>query len=383
MKTLSKVIGGIILGLLLVVIPATIVMAETEGDWEFTVANGAVQITGYTGTSAIWTIPEKIDGMNVTSIAASAFRGNQLVEELTIPRYMLTVGVYAFENCSALTTINFNATHCNEMDGACVFKDSNSIKTINIGKNVGYLPWGSFDGTAVEFVEIPDSVTEIASYAFHKCEKLKSVKLGKKVTDIGERAFSDCTILEKVTLGNKVVSLGASVFENCSSLKKIIIPDTVVKMRNNMFNGCTDLKKIRFVTTKDFDIINTFFLTEDTKAVLYCIKGSVVDKYADWFDIDVKYILSKPSIKLASKAEKVTVSWNKVTGATGYEVYRAVKKNGAYTLAGTVKGNKNVSYTDSDVETGKKYYYKVMAVSSKDDYLYSLYSSQKNIVVVK
>lgn len=59
--------------------------------------------------------------------------------------------------------------------------------------------------------------------------------------------------------------------------------------------------------------------------------------------------------------KSVTVSWNKKEGVTGYQVYRATSENGKYTNVYTVKGAKNVTFTDKNVKTGTKYFYKVVA----------------------
>ena len=357
------------------------VKAETEGEWEYTISNGAVTITGHTGASTVWEIPEKIGEMKVTAIAQSIFKGNQSIEELVIPKYITSVGNYSFENCTSLSKMTFNAVHCNDMDASIVFKGCNSIETVIIGKNVEYLPWGAFTETDITSIEIPDSVEEIGPYAFSKCDKLMNVTLGKKVLVIGERAFGDCTALEDITTSEKITTLGPSVFINCSSLEEIILPVTVVNLKNHMFDGCSSLEKIRYISSKKFNLNDTFFLDSETSAVLYCIKGSVVDKYAQFFDIDAKYILKTPSIKLAGEKKSIKVSWKKIAGATGYDVYRSTKKNGSYNLITTIKGIKNVTFTDTDIESGKKYFYKVVAVNGKDNFMNSGYSAKKSIVV--
>lgn len=91
--------------------------------------------------------------------------------------------------------------------------------------------------------------------------------------------------------------------------------------------------------------------------------------------------LTKPTIKkLTAGKKKITVKWNKITGATGYKVYRATSKNGKYTCVKTVKSGKTVTFTNKSLKKGKKYYYKVRAykkVSGK--YKYSSYSTVKYI----
>ncbi|MCI9532244.1 MAG: hypothetical protein HFH38_10985 [Lachnospiraceae bacterium] len=57
---------------------------------------------------------------------------------------------------------------------------------------------------------------------------------------------------------------------------------------------------------------------------------------------------------------KATISWKKVSGASGYEIYRSDKKNGKYTRVKTVKSGKTVSATLTH-KKGKAFYYKVRA----------------------
>jgi len=66
------------------------------------------------------------------------------------------------------------------------------------------------------------------------------------------------------------------------------------------------------------------------------------------------------SVKVKSAGyNSLTLIWKKVSGASRYEIYRAVSKNGSYTKTKTVS---TTSYTDTKRTTGKQYYYKVCAV---------------------
>ena len=48
---------------------------SVQGDFEYTVSDGTVTITKYTGAGGDVTVPETIDGMAVTVIGKEAFRG--------------------------------------------------------------------------------------------------------------------------------------------------------------------------------------------------------------------------------------------------------------------------------------------------------------------
>ncbi len=60
----------------------------------------------------------------------------------------------------------------------------------------------------------------------------------------------------------------------------------------------------------------------------------------------------------------IRLSWQSVSGATGYAVYRATKKNGSYKLLKAV--GTAVSYLDKSVKTGKTYYYKIRVTNGLD-----------------
>ena len=62
---------------------------------------------------------------------------------------------------------------------------------------------------------------------------------------------------------------------------------------------------------------------------------------------------------------KVTLTWDKVSGAKEYVVYRADYSNGTYTKMYTTK---NTSYTNTTANAGYTYYYKVKAISYKAAY---------------
>ena len=72
--------------------------------------------------------------------------------------------------------------------------------------------------------------------------------------------------------------------------------------------------------------------------------------------------LAQPVVKITTSSGDPNLSWDKVTGATKYEVYRATSKTGTYTKLTTVTGT---SYTNTSAKAGTTYYYKVIAVGSK------------------
>ncbi len=71
--------------------------------------------------------------------------------------------------------------------------------------------------------------------------------------------------------------------------------------------------------------------------------------------------------KAVSKTSKTArITWSKISGATGYQVYRATSYNGSYQKVATIIKGSTVSYTNTGLTSGRTYYYKVRAYRTAD-----------------
>ena len=82
-----------------------------------------------------------------------------------IPDSVTSIGAYAFQDCSRLTSVTI----------------PNSVTSIGYGAFLGC--------SSLTSVTIPDSVISIGDYAFSYCESLTSVTIPNSVTGIGSNAF--------------------------------------------------------------------------------------------------------------------------------------------------------------------------------------------------
>ncbi|MGE8204612.1 InlB B-repeat-containing protein [Heyndrickxia sp. NPDC080065] len=96
-----------------------------------------------------------------------------------------------------------------------------------------------------------------------------------------------------------------------------------------------------------------------------------------------KPVLAKPTSIKAKKVSStsIKVSWNKVSEASGYEIYRASSKSGSYKKVKTLTKGTTVNYTNKSLAKRKTYYYKVRTYRTVNKK--KIYSSFSNIVYGK
>lgn len=90
---------------------------------------------------------------------------------------------------------------------------------------------------------------------------------------------------------------------------------------------------------------------------------------------------SKPVITVKNAGNKtIKVSWKKVSGANGYEVYRKAGSGAKYSIVQTINSGNTLSYTNKKLIKNSKYYYKVKAYRIVNgEKIYSSFSTVKQI----
>lgn len=114
------------------------------------------------------------------------------------------------------------------IEGNCIIRKEDKTLLCGIGTSI-----------------IPSSgIVEIAPYAFHCCDTLKSVILPKSLKKIGGSAFRKCTSLSSVEFGKNVEEIGEAAFSGCESLDNLVLPKSLIAIPDYCFNGCTSLSEI-------------------------------------------------------------------------------------------------------------------------------------------
>ena len=137
-------------------------------------------------------------------------------------------------------------------------------------------------------------------------------------------------------------------------------------------------------STKSSGVSDTDLWQFTSNGTVSGIDGSV-DVNFDYNEAD-SYVATPgtPTISSAtvsSSYDSVTLKWSQVSNASGYYVYRSTDGK-SYSKIKTITGGSTLSYTDSTVESGKIYYYKVKAYrTSGSETLAGTASSAKSVTI--
>ncbi|MBR0518521.1 leucine-rich repeat protein [bacterium] len=159
-------------------------------------------------------------------------------------KYKITsIGEYAFENCSSLTSITMPESITSIEDNA--FAECSSLTSVIIPEGVTSIEYGTFRAcSSLTSITMPESITSIEDAAFSHCSLLTSITIPESVTSIGDSAFYDCSSLQSVTIPDSVISIEDNAFAECSSLQSITIPDSVTSIGMYAFEDCSSLTSI-------------------------------------------------------------------------------------------------------------------------------------------
>ncbi len=96
------------------------------------------------------------------------------------------------------------------------------------------------------------------------------------------------------------------------------------------------------------------------------IDGTVIyGAYSD--EIEVCVMPESPSLSLSqSKTDRISLIWNYVNGAVGYQIWRADSETGTFSIVKVISDSEITTYTNTGLNEGTTYYYKIRACTEVD-----------------
>lgn len=245
-------------------------LVPTEGLEYRMLDDGTYEVSGIgDATDLDVIIPASHGGVAVTSIGQNAFSGCYNLKSITVEDGIISIGYGAFSGCTSLERITLPDTLENLGTGAFLGCEALTYKEYDGGKYLGssrnphlvlvhaksteitsckingrtrFIGSDAFFlSSALETIDIPDSVKHIGYGAFRGCYSMKSISLPSDITRIEAELFSGCDSLTEIIIPSGTLSIGSGAFSGCSSLESIYIPLSVDSIEAYAFNFCTSL----------------------------------------------------------------------------------------------------------------------------------------------
>ena len=344
----------------------------------------------------------------ITSIGYGAFSGLNRATKLSLPSSLTAIRAYAFSDCISLLSVSIPDSVSAIDIGA--FTGCRNLRTAVLPSSLKVIEAEAFANCAfLSSVTIPEGITEIKSKAFSGCTDLRKLTVPASVTAIHELAFSDSG-LQMITFLGDAPSFSGNCFSGVNATAFIpsgntswtsskrqnyggsvvwrvdgeaITAPTVkasltsagkIKLTWNNVEGAVSYNVYRAVGSGDFGYLvsvtsNSYTDTSVSLGKTYRYFVTAVDVLNESSEesstVSCTVTLTKPEVKSANvlSTGKIKLTWNKVTGAKEYQIYRSTSKNGKYTLMKTTEGT---SYTNTSAKAGTYYYYKVKAVAKNE-----------------
>src|ERR1017187_6472385 len=130
MKRLDKQLHLLVVVWLLPILLSLALPATLQAQFTFTTNNGAITITGYTGTNGEAIIPDSINGLPVTDIGSGAFQQCGSLTNVMIGSNVTTIESLAFYGCTSLPNITIPGSVTNI--GGSALNDCPSLMAITV-----------------------------------------------------------------------------------------------------------------------------------------------------------------------------------------------------------------------------------------------------------
>jgi len=320
-----------------------------EAEFDYVISKDKVKIVKYKGEKKDLTIPDKIQGLEVSIIGANSFANLSFLESVKSPDSVKVINREAFMNCENLKKIELspNTTTINQS----AFKNCKNLKSVRLPyflkkicqnafkdcvnleefyhysmQGIGTSnPWVDYDSG--KETELPTRIEYFGAYAFSGCSSLKEITLPWRVDSINEGVFEGCSSLERINIHNNLKEIKSLAFSSCQQLKEIKLPYLAKKIAPDAFDKnvtivsekatyaakYADEKKLPFrAIVNNLPLISSDFVPKEGETFISddhkpFYTEEQIQPYIEKFEMrQPSYKLKKPLIKKTS--EKIPAS---------------------------------------------------------------------------
>ena len=188
------------------------------------------------------------------------------ITSVVLPEGLEHIGRAAFENCSKLSSANFPEGLKVVDEGAF---EGTAIESIKMPSTVTDLVYATFRDSKVSEIDMPDIpvslggcdfdntpwydaqtdgvmyVDDVVLYGYKgKMPENTTIKVKNGTLTMAGYAFDDETNLTGITFPDGFVEIGQGALASCTGLEEITLPDSVKRIRSTALANCTSLKTI-------------------------------------------------------------------------------------------------------------------------------------------
>ena len=199
---------------------------------------------GFDGTL---TLSENLEVINDLAFAGGADVNVNYTGKLTIPNSVEYIGIAAFQNCSSLTSLEF------EEDSQITSLEQNVFRNCS-----------SLTGS----LQIPNTVTTIGNYAFAQCYNLTGdLIIPNTVTSVGVEAFWECRGFDgTLTLSENLEVINDKAFASYEGQMgfwgTLVIPSGVRTIGQAAFQNCSNLSLLEIEEGSQLETIDHWAFTQ-------------------------------------------------------------------------------------------------------------------------
>ena len=195
-----------------------------------------------------------------TLFGAANMKQNQMRSVIDdLPSDIEYLGMYAFNDCSALRTITIpKGVVC---IGESCFNNCDSLESIVLPSKVTSIGIGAFSGcTSLNYVDFGPNVKEICAAAFVACIHLETPPFyNMKLETIYGNSFLGCNTFQTVDLPPTLRKVEGQAFGKCDNLNTLVVNSDQLVIENDAFSYCENVRKLIFKKGKPASIGDSLF----------------------------------------------------------------------------------------------------------------------------